>query len=97
MNKPKVYIAGKISGDPNYKEKFERAQKALEAEGYIVLNPATLPAGMEAADYMKICFTMIDVADVVAFISDFAESCGAMLELEYCRYINKQAFMIQKG
>lgn len=34
----KVYIAGKISGDSTYREKFRKAQKALEGEGFIVLN-----------------------------------------------------------
>lgn len=47
----KVYIAGKISGDSTYREKFQRAQKALEGEGFIVLNPAELPEGMLASDY----------------------------------------------
>ena len=32
----KAYIAGKITGDENYKKKFECAQKCLEAEGFIL-------------------------------------------------------------
>ena len=92
--KPKIYIAGKITGDPNYKEKFAKVQKGLEKEGYIVLNPATLPQGLTPAEYMRICFVMIDTADAVAFIDGFAHSQGAMLELEYCRYIGKHAFMV---
>ena len=46
----KAYIAGKITGDSTYREKFQRAQKALEGEGFIVLNPAELPEGMLASD-----------------------------------------------
>ena len=69
--KTKVYIAGKITGDQNYREKFGFVQKQLEAEGYIVLSPATLPVGMSTADYMRICFAMIDTADEIAFLDDY--------------------------
>ena len=96
MKKPKIYIAGKIAGDSNYKEKFADVQKDLEAEGYIVLNPAVLPQGLTSAEYMKIYFAMIDTADAVAFIEGFIDSPGAMLELEYCKYTKKNAFMISR-
>ena len=36
----RVYIAGKISGDKNYREKFSNAEQALTAMGHCVLNPA---------------------------------------------------------
>ncbi len=96
MKRPKIYIAGKITGDPNYKEKIADVQKDLEAEGYIVLNPAVLPQGLTSAEYMKICFAMIDTADAVAFIEGFVDSPGAMLELEYCKYTKKNAFMVSR-
>ena len=85
----KAYIAGKITGDSTYREKFQRAQKALEGEGFIVLNPAVLPEGMLSSDYMRICFAMIDCADVVAFIPDYDQSRGAQLEWAYCQYTGK--------
>ncbi len=87
--KTKVYIAGKITGDPNYKEKFLSYQALLEAAGHIVLSPATLPEGMRSADYMRICFAMIDCADLVVFLPDYAQSPGARLEREYCKYTDK--------
>ena len=85
----KVYIAGKITGDPDYRAKFADAQRQIEAQGHIVLNPATLPEGMEPKDYMRICFAMIDVADEVWMMPRWAASEGAALELRYCRYICK--------
>ena len=85
----KVYIAGKITGDCDYREKFERAAELLRREGHVVLNPTTLPEGMSAADYMRICFAMIDVADRVVLLPDWQSSPGARLEKEYCRYIGK--------
>ena len=86
----KIYIAGKITGDDNYKSKFTAVQKALELEGHIVLNPAVLPQGMNNKDYMRICFAMIDTADVVHFLPDSKDSRGAQLERQYCCYTNKE-------
>lgn len=43
--KPKIYIAGKITGDLNYKKKFAKAEKELKALGFAVMNLAILPGG----------------------------------------------------
>lgn len=88
--KNKVYIAGKITGDPHYKEKFEAAAESLRGCGYIVLNPAVNTEGLTPADYMRICFAMIDSCDFVYFLADFQDSPGALLERQYCRYIGKE-------
>lgn len=86
----KIYIAGKISGDPNYQQKFMKARQQMEEKGHIVISPAVLPGGMTPGDYMKICFAMIDVVDAVAFLPDWKDSPGARLEWMYCKYINKE-------
>ena len=85
----KIYIAGRITGDPAYKDKFNTAQQSIEDDGHIVLNPAVLPEGMTPADYMRICFAMIDCADAVVFLPDWVHSVGARLEHDYCRYTGK--------
>lgn len=86
----KVYIAGKITGDPGYRDKFAAVEIQLFWQGHTVRNPAELPRGMSREDYMRICFAMIDVADVVVFLPDAAESAGARLEREYCEYVEKE-------
>lgn len=85
----KIYIAGKITGDPDYKAKFEEAENFYKKKGYTVLTPTWMPTGMQPADYMRICFVMIDTADMVAFLSDFKQSAGAEVEHAYCCYIDK--------
>lgn len=90
MTKTKIYIAGKITGDPGYKEKFAAMKKNLQKEDTAVMNPAELPEGMRPADYMKICLAMIDAADIVYFHSGYSESRGACIEMMYCQYIGKE-------
>lgn len=85
----KIYIAGKITGEPNYKEKFDIAATSLEAQGHIVLNPAELPEGMLPADYMRICFAMIDTADAIYLIKGWYSSSGASIERNYAMYTGK--------
>ena len=86
----KIYIAGKITGDPEYRKKFACAARQVEEFGHIALNPAELPEGMAAADYMRICFAMIDTADELWYLANAAKSAGARVEMQYCRYVKKR-------
>ena len=88
----KVYLSGKISGDPDYKNKFAFYAETYEDQGHVVLNPADLPEGMEPSDYMRICLAMMEVADLVVFLPDWAASLGANLEWEWCKYTGKDTF-----
>lgn len=72
----KIYIAGKITGDPKYRDRFRDEAEKLEALGHIVLNPAELPEGMSKAEYMRICFAMIDCADMVFLLPGWQGSPG---------------------
>ena len=86
----KIYIAGKIAGDRRYRAKSREAAKVLEAAGHVVLNPATLPDGLEQADYMRICLAMLDTADLAVFLPDYRESRGAMVEWAWCQRTGKE-------
>ena len=69
----KIYISGKITGDRRYKAKFREVEKKLAAAGHIVLNPATAPEGLRPVDYMRLCFAMMEAADVVLFMQDYQD------------------------
>lgn len=92
----KVYIAGRITGDPRYREKFAEAEAALREVGHIPLNPAVLPEGMEAEDYMRICTAVLDSADAIGLLGDWADSPGAKLELHYADYVGKKTVDLWK-
>ena len=83
----KIYIAGKITGEPNYKETFKIAENDLLEAGHAVLNPSILPLGFEHEEYIHICKAMIDVCNVVYMLKNWKESKGAKLEHKYAKEI----------
>ena len=87
----KIYIAGPITGVPDYKEQFKKAQKVCEERGLIVVNPAYLPEGLGKNEvYMHICYSMIDVVDGVLILDGWKDSLGTKCELEYAIKHNKR-------
>lgn len=89
MQNVSVYIAGPITGVPEYWVPFDAAAEELMAKGCVPLSPATLPEGLTRAQYMRMCFAMIDSADAVLFLPGWENSAGARLEREYCNYTQK--------
>lgn len=86
----KIYLAGKITGDPDYKEKFvEWAMRIEKTRGAVVISPAVTPEGLSKADYMRICLAMLDSADEAVFLPDWQDSPGARLEMHWCEYTGK--------
>lgn len=91
----KIYISGKITGNPDYKAQFAAAADYVRESGDIPLNPAELPQGMTPADYMRICLAMVDSADEVLMIHpEWQDSPGARLEKVYAEYIGKKVSQV---
>lgn len=97
----KIYIAGKISGLNRYDviNKFEAAQKPLVANGHQVFIPSVLPAYDEVSheDYLHICYAMIDICDAVYMLSDWQQSKGARMELQYAADYRKEILYEDPG
>lgn len=76
-----IFISGKITGDPNYRCKFFKAEEELREKGYTkIMNPAMLPEGFEWGDYMDITMAMLKACDTIYFLADWKESQGARIE-----------------
>jgi hypothetical protein len=85
----KTYIAGKITGNPDYYEHFQRAALDLRMKGHTVISPTILPDGLEYADYMHACFALVDVAEAVYMLNNWQESAGAVEEHRYAHHTGK--------
>lgn len=87
-----IYIAGKMSGKADYGRDFNEAEKRLTEQGYIVLNPASLPVGLPEKAYMPICLAMLEAADAIYMLDGWEHSFGANLELDYALYQGKKVY-----
>lgn len=93
-----VYIAGKITGDDEYKSKFARAEQMLRESGHIPVNPAWLPSqGFTYDAYMRMSRAMLDECDALFLLSDWAESPGAVSEWRRAASVDKSVLMLCDG
>ena len=96
----KVYLSGKITGEPNYKEYFKEAENLAKSvvphlsslfetlhASVAVLNPAVLPLGMSERDYMRIAMAMLDCSDYILMLDNWEDSEGAKVEKLYAEKV----------
>ncbi len=81
LPKQKIYVAGPMAGYKDFNHlSFFNAALELELKGYIVLNPATLPAGLSQKEYMSICLPMVACCDAIYLLDGWEDSKGANAE-----------------
>lgn len=96
MKKETVYLAGRITGDPFYKTKFYETARELTAAGFIVVDPAMLPAhGFTWEAYMRMSSAMLEECVAVCFLPDWTESRGATWEYGRAAATGKRIFMFE--
>lgn len=94
----KIYIAGKITGDKNYRKKFKKAERALKKKGHSVMNPAVLSDYPEFSwnDYMFITKAMQKKCTATYLLPDWSISKGAIEEYENAKKLNHAIFFSMK-
>lgn len=85
---PKVYIAGPITNDPNYKIKFDTIANYLTEAGYKVFNPTTSPLGLTYREYIDLGLQMLMNCDWMCILPyEENSSSGVMLEKHYAELV----------
>ena len=97
MNKKKIYIAGKISGEDMAlcTMKFGKVQKEIEAQGFKVLNPLEIVGTWETTweDAMKKCIAALMTADAIFLLPDWKDSTGARFEYDIASKIKMRLLL----
>jgi len=82
----KIYICGKVTGDPNNKEKFLKEENRLFSSGYEPVNPTVLISSKEEWQKpMKTAIRVMLLCDGVALLPDWKKSKGAKIEAKLAR------------
>lgn len=99
--KARIYIAGKVSGEPIHEVtmKFGQAQKELEELGHKAINPLEVVNDWKAEwDHaMKLCIKALLDCDAVLLLPDYRHSKGALLEFDIARRLNIKRYYSTKG
>ena len=89
-----VYLSGKITENENYKKEFNVAEEYLRNIGYTVINPAQLDEistrELTHEQYMKVCYRLIDISDIIFMVSGWKDSKCANAELTYAKSLGKK-------
>ncbi len=95
----KLYLAGPITGVPDYRERFARAADELRAMGHEVVNPAAEPEvdGWTWADYMRRALRMMLGCDGIALMEGWLGSKGARLEAYLATVLDYRLFAVWQG
>ena len=83
--KIRVYIAGPITGNPDYMKEFDEAEKLLSQNNYLsVVNPAKLsamlPKDFKWHEYMEVDLELLRHCDAIYMLDGWEQSEGARIE-----------------
>ena len=88
----KIYLSGKITGNPDYARKFREAENLLYLAGYEPLNPAAIVLKKEGwQNAMKQAVRLMLLGDGVALLPGWEQSRGAKIEASLAKAIGMPA------
>lgn len=85
----KVYLIGRISGEPDDYDHFQRAALKVRMMGHTVLSPMILPDGLEPEDYTHLFYSLLDVAEGIYLLDNWQDSGIAQDAYTYATHTRK--------
>ena len=92
----KIYLSGKISGDPDFKEKFALKEKELTEQGHLVFNPALHPDMFTWEQFMELDLKALGNCDAIYLLEDWKDSRGAKIEYDEAVKLGKEIIFENK-
>jgi len=82
----RIYICGKVTGDPDYYGKFLKEENRLFSLGYEPVNPAAfISRNEEWSKAMRTAIRAMLLCDGVSLLPDWKKSKGAKIEVRLLR------------
>jgi len=82
----RIYICGKVSGDPDYDKKFLKEENRLFSLGYEPVNPAAFISRKEEwSKAMRTAIRAMLLCDGVTLLPDWKKSKGSKIEVRLAR------------
>lgn len=82
----RIYIAGKITNNPDYINQFAKAEQNLIKRGFEVINPVK-NEGAEYKWYIDEGLKQLMTCDAIYMLKNWQQSKGASLERRYARTV----------
>lgn len=89
----KIYISGKMTGNPDYKDEFFEAENWLISQGYKPINPSNMDIifpELNYQEFMALDYKLIEMCDGIFMIHNWQRSKGACAELTYAKSLGKK-------
>ena len=95
--KKRIYISGKMSGDPDYVQKFLNAEYQLTKAEYKTMNPTRfISSSANWNRAMRVAIYLMMKCDGVALLPDWKQSKGAKIEERLARDIGMPVMPLDK-
>lgn len=99
MKPYKIYVAGPMTGYPNFNySAFFQASCLLALQGFIPVNPATIGQrkGATYEFYIRLSLEMLMSSDAIAVLDGWESSNGASLEVDVANAMGMKIYPLEK-